>query len=191
MGGVLLALIAAVFGVTGTLLAPVLSQRSQSKALAADFERQQQAARAQWQREQERAELEHRRTCYVAANAAFRRYRVQLMNHLWNVHRGAVDDRVSQDLEDARQAHHLAFAEAQMIASVSVLDHLDEVAIALSEGYRKTKDLEEGHPGPDGSFEEIEAYLRWLWERWKDMRNAMRADLGARDVVAEPPHGAR
>lgn len=184
-------LFVAMVGVVGTLLAPLLSQRAQARALEADFDRQQQAARAQWQREQDQAELEHRRSCYVAANAAFRRYRVQLMNHLWNVHRAEVDDRVSQELEEARQAHHLAFAEAQMIASASVLDHLDEVAIALSEGYRKAKDLEEGHPGPDGSFEEVEAYLRWLWERWKEMRDAMRADLGIRDVTGEPPHGSR
>ncbi|MFI1365627.1 hypothetical protein [Streptomyces griseochromogenes] len=47
---------AAMFGVVGTLSAPVLSQRSQAKALAADFDRQQRAARAQWQGERERAD---------------------------------------------------------------------------------------------------------------------------------------
>ncbi|WP_141206240.1 hypothetical protein [Streptomyces griseorubiginosus] len=179
MGGVLLALIAGAFGVAGTLLAPVLSQRSQAKALAADFERQQRAAQGQWQREQFQTEFEKRRACYVATNAAFRKYRVQLMNFLWDVHRGNVDDAATQALEEARHAHHAAFAEAQMIASDTVLDHLDQLATALGNAYRRTKDLEEGHPGPDGSFEEVEAHLRHFWVDWKEMRSAMRDDLGA------------
>ncbi|MGY6025185.1 hypothetical protein [Streptomyces spinosirectus] len=179
MSSAVLALIAAVFGVTGTLLAPVLSQRSQAKALAADFERQQRAAQGQWQREQYQTEFEKRRACYVATNAAFRRYRVQLMNYLWDVHRGEVDDTAKQELEEARHAHHAANAESQMIASDSVLGHLDRLSSALGDVYRRTKDLEEGHPGARGSFEEIEADLREFWRRWEEMRSAMRVDLGA------------
>ncbi|MGW5869185.1 hypothetical protein ACWFRJ_44445 [Streptomyces sp. NPDC055239] len=185
MNSAVIALVVAVCGVIGTLLAPVLTQRSQAKALEADFERHQQVERAQWRREQERAALEQRRACYVNTNAAFRRYRVQLMNILYFVHHGQVDEAASQELEAARQAHHLAFAEAQMVASGSVLGHLDELAIALGAGYRKTKNLEEGHPEPDGSFEEVEAYLNWLWERW----DAMRADLGISDEPRTPPSG--
>ncbi|MFE6367506.1 hypothetical protein ACFVOS_07235 [Streptomyces sp. NPDC057833] len=186
MSSAVLALVAAGFGVMGTLLAPVLSQRSQAKALEADFARQERATRAQWQREQEKADLQQRRACYVAANAAFPRYRVELMNYLWNVHRAQADEAASRELEAARHAHHAAFAEAQMVASAAVLDHLDEVALAVGEGYRRTKALEEGHPDPDDSFEKIEEYLRWLWERWKEMRSEMRADLGIDDAPSRP-----
>ncbi|WP_105970436.1 hypothetical protein [Streptomyces geranii] len=182
MSSALIALIAAVFGVTGTLLAPVLSQRSQAKALAADFDRQQRAAQGAWQRERFQMEFEKRRACYIAANAAMSRYRVQLMIYLWRVRREEVDDAAKQELEAARHAHHAAFAEAQMVASDAVLDHLDQLAIALGIAYGRTKDLEEGHPGPEGSFEEIEAYLGWFWRRWQEMRRAMRDDLGARDT---------
>ncbi|MEV0261127.1 hypothetical protein AB0I49_07265 [Streptomyces sp. NPDC050617] len=187
MSSAVIALIVGVCGVMGTLLAPVLSQRSQARALEADFERHQQAEQAQWQREQERVGLEQRRTCYVDTNAAFRRYRVELMNFLYLVDRGEVDEAVGQALETARQAHHVAFAEAQMVASDTVLRYLDGLAIALGKSYRKTKNLEEGHPEPDGSFAEIEAYLNWLWERWDVMRDAMRADLGISDVPRPPP----
>ncbi|MFJ8824455.1 hypothetical protein ACIREE_22030 [Streptomyces sp. NPDC102467] len=187
MNSAVIALVVGVCGVMGTLLAPVLSQRSQARALEADFERHQQADGAQWRREQERVGLEQRRTCYVDTNAAFRRYRVQLMNFLYFVHRGEVDEVASQELEAARQAHHAAFAEAQMVASASVLGHLDELALALGQSYRRTKNLQEGHPEPNGSFEEIEAYLSWLWERWDAMRGAMRADLGISDVPRTPP----
>lgn len=187
MDSALLALIAAVFGVTGTLLAPVLSQRSQAKALEADFERQQQAAQAQWQREQVQSEFEKRRVCYAATNAALSRYRVQLMIYLWCVRRGEVDDAAKQELEAARHAHHAAFSEAQMVASDTVLDHLDELAKALGGAYGRTKDLEEGHPGPGGSFEEIGEHLVWFWERCGMLRHAMRADLGVSETRGGAP----
>ncbi|MFE7443723.1 hypothetical protein ACFU7X_25110 [Streptomyces chartreusis] len=178
MGSTAIALVAAVVGVTGTLLAPVLAQRSSAKAQKAEFERQQQAAHTQWQREQQQAELTARRACYIVTNAAYRRYRIQLMNHLWHVHRSEVTDTLKETLETARHAHHAAFAEAQMLASPAVLAQLDDVAKALSEGYRRTKSLEEGHPDEGDTFEVIEAYLQWIWERWKEMRAVMRADLG-------------
>ncbi|MFC9757385.1 hypothetical protein [Streptomyces sp. NPDC056921] len=178
----------AVVGVAGTLLAPLLAQRSTARAQRAEFERQQQAAQCQWDREQQRAERAARLACYIATNAAYRRYRVQLMNHLWHVRRGEVTEAVKDELETARQEHHTAFAEAQMIASAVVLDQLDDVAKALSEGYRKTKSLEEGNPDPEGgSFEEIGEYLQEIWDCWKEMRTAMRLDLGVNNSPVSPP----
>jgi hypothetical protein len=178
VGSAGIALIAAVVGVTGTLLAPLLAQRSGAKAQEAEFVRQQRAAQAQWERERQQADLAVRRACYSETNAAYRRYRTQQMNYLWHVHRYGVTDAVRQELEEARHAHHAAFAQAQMIASPAVLAQLDDVAKALSEGYRRTKCLEEGNPDPGDTFEVIEAYLQWIWERWEEMRAVMRADLG-------------
>ncbi|MFF2148510.1 hypothetical protein [Kitasatospora sp. NPDC058190] len=174
-------LVVAVFGVTGTLLAPMLAQRAQARASQHDFERQQSAARTQWDREQRQESLAQRRACYVATNAAYRRYRVAIMNFLWCSHQGTVTEQERDALEQARHAHHAAFAEAQMIASRPVLDQLDVVTQALSEAYRKTLCLHEGNPDPDGSFDEIRDYLKWLWERWEEMRGVMRVDLGVED----------
>ncbi|MFE7033508.1 hypothetical protein ACFU9Y_24635 [Streptomyces sp. NPDC057621] len=188
MGSTSVALVVAVVGVAGTLFAPLLAQRSTAKAQRADFERQQQAVQFQWEREQERTELAARRACYIATNAAYRRYRIQLMNHLWRVHREEVTEAAKEELEAARHEHHAAFAEAQMIASAVVLSQLDDVAKALSEGYRKTKSLEEGNPDPEGgSFEEIHEYLQWIWDRWKEMRTVMRVDLGANESPVGRP----
>ncbi|MFI8072953.1 hypothetical protein ACIF85_29775 [Streptomyces sp. NPDC086033] len=182
-----IALVVAVVGVTGTLLAPVLAQRSNAKTQKSEFERQQHAIQTQWEREQQREELMTRRTCYIEANAANRRYRIQLMNYLWHVRRSEVTDALRADLEVARQAHHSAFAEVQMVASPDVLSELDVMADALSEGYRRTKCLEEGTPDPDDSFEVIEQYLQWIWDRWKAMRDVMRTDLGVHNAAASPP----
>ncbi|MET9294317.1 hypothetical protein [Streptomyces sp. NPDC003077] len=81
-------------------------------------------------------------------------------------------------MEEARQAHHAAFAEAQMIASAQVLIELDGMTVALSEVYRRGLCLEEGNPDPDGSFDEVRADFQRLWLRWEGMRDVMRVDLG-------------
>ncbi|MEU3917755.1 hypothetical protein [Streptomyces sp. NPDC029004] len=182
----MIALFAAVVGVTGTLIAPVVSQRLVARVQREQFERQQQIAHGQWLRDQNRAELAQRRTCYVATNAAYRHYRLQLTKFLYHVHRGDVPQAAREELEAARHAHHAAYAEAQMVASVAVLRELDVVAKALSESYRKTKCLEEGNPVPTGSFEEIHAELHLLRELWELMRGVMRRDLGIDDPATDP-----
>ncbi|MEU6217218.1 hypothetical protein ABZ845_06780 [Streptomyces sp. NPDC047022] len=165
---------------TGTLLAPVLSQRSQAKALREDFERQQRATQKQWEREEARLEFVQRRTCYVAANATYHRYRVALVHYLWHVRGGDVTEATKEELAAARHEHQKAFAEAQMIASAAVLEQLDDLAVKLGVGYRKIMALESGTPEPEiGSFEEIREYLRRIWSRWEDMRSLMRVDLEA------------
>ncbi|MER5462515.1 hypothetical protein ABT010_17920 [Streptomyces sp. NPDC002668] len=187
MGSGTIALFAAIVGVAGTLFAPVLSQRLVARVQREQFERQQQMTHGQWLREQGQSELAQKRACYVTTNAAFRRYRIELMNYLWHVHRGDVTARAQEALEAARHGHGAAFAEAQMIASAAVLRELDVNAKALSSAYGKIKYLEEGNPEPAGSFEEIGVDLAWLWDRWKVMRGVMRQDLGINDAPTRPP----
>ncbi|MCX5152344.1 hypothetical protein AB0C90_04175 [Streptomyces sp. NPDC048550] len=178
VGTALVALAAATVGVVGTLLAPVLSQRVTARAQAEQFDRQQRTDHAVRLHERQIAEEERRRGCYVAANAAYRRHRVELMNFLWLVQKGEVTPEGRQAMEAARHAHHAAFAEAQMIASTAVMDELDAMTTALSELYGRTMRLEEGHPVPGGSFQEIHDELQELWSRGQDLRAVMRTDLG-------------
>lgn len=178
MGSALIGLAAAVVGVTGTLIASVLSQRLLGRVQSEQFERQQQVAAAQWHREQQVAELNRRRDAYMQVNASLRRYRTHLLNFLWTVHKGAVTPEARELVEEARRDHHSVFAEAQLIASAAVLAQLDEMTKVLSEVYRRTMCLEEGNPDPDGSFDDIRADFVRLWERWETMRSGMRTDLG-------------
>ncbi|NDK29402.1 hypothetical protein FSY75_34210 [Streptomyces sp. TR1341] len=187
MGSALIGLAAAVVGVTGTLVASVLSQRLLARDQSAQFQRQQQAVDAQWHREQQVAELNRRREGYMQVNASFRRYRTQLMNFLWTVHKEAVTPDERELVEEARRDHHSVLAEAQMVASAAVLVELDGMTNALSRVYRRIMCLEEGNPDPDGSFNEIRTDFVQLWERWEGMRAVMRADLGLGSVVGEPP----
>jgi hypothetical protein len=187
MGSALIGLAAAVVGVTGTLVASVLSQRLLARDQSEQFQRQQQAVEAQWHREQQVAELNRRREGYMQVNASFRRYRTHLMNFLWTVHKAAVTPDERELVEEARRDHHSVFAEAQMVASAAVLDELDGMTTALSEVYRRIMCLEEGNPDPDGSFNEIRTDFVRLWERWEGMRAVMRADLGLGSLAGEPP----
>ncbi|WP_143079167.1 hypothetical protein [Streptomyces monashensis] len=187
MGSALIGLAAAVVGVTGTLVASVLSQRLLARDQSEQFQRQQQAVEAQWHREQQVAELNRRREGYMQVNASFRRYRTQLINFLWTVHKGAVTPDERELVEEARRDHHSVLAEAQMVASAAVLVELDGMTTALSRVYRRIMFLEEGNPDPDGSFNEIRTDFVQLWERWEGMRAVMRADLGLGSVAGESP----
>ncbi|MEV0990307.1 hypothetical protein [Streptomyces sp. NPDC049949] len=187
MGTALIALAAASVGVIGTLLAPVLSQRLTARAQAEQFERQQRTDHAQRLHQQRLADEDRRRECYVAANAAYRRYRIELMNYLWLVHKGEVAPEGRQAMEAARHAHHAAFAEAQMIASRTVMDELDAMTTSLSELYGMTMRLEEGLPVPGGSFQEIHDELQELWNRGQELRAVMRADLGVDEGLPARP----
>lgn len=177
----LIALGAAVVGVAGTLLATVLSQRMLARVQAAQFEREQRVDRTRWLREQEVAELARRREVYTAANAAYRRYRIALMSFLWVAHREQVDAQERAAVEEARNGHHSAFAEAQMIASAAVLVELDLMTRRMAGVYARTMRLAEGQPGPECSFEEIHAQLIDLTGHWEVMRDTMRTDLGVED----------
>ncbi|MFJ4774971.1 hypothetical protein [Streptomyces sp. NPDC088762] len=57
---------------------------------------------------------------------------------------------------------HVSFAEAQMIASDSVLEELDAMAQTLAGAYSRILRLEEGNPHPEGSFAEIQEVLLGL-----------------------------
>jgi len=123
----------------------------------------------------------------MQVNASFQRYRTHLMNFLWIVHKDVVTPDERELVEEARRDHHSILAEAQMVASAAVLVELDGMTNALSSVYRRIMCLEEGHPDPDGSFDEIRTDFVQLWERWEGMRAVMRADLGLGSVVGEPP----
>lgn len=102
------------------------------------------------------------------------------MNFLHRVHRAEVNDEANQRLETTRTAYHECFAEAQMMASPAVLRELDSLSDQLSEGYRKTRRLHDGHT--EDSFDEIREELIHFWDQWRMTRAEMRRDLGVEDA---------
>ncbi len=171
----------AAFGVIGTLVAPIISQRLASRAKRDDAEIERSHRLAERQQEQIQVALVNKRNCYISMVATSRRYRIELMNYLYKVKQRTSDTEARDELEEARRPYIESMAEAHLTATLQVLDTIEAVTAGLSKAYRAIKRLENGEPEPGGSFEEIEAYLVELWEKWKYMREAMRQDLGVED----------
>lgn len=171
----------AAVGVLGTLVAPIVSQRLSTRARREDFEMQKSQREEDYVREKRDAELASKRSCYIALTAASRRYRVELVNYLYGVKRGAVSEESRIDLEGARRAFIASVAEAQMVATVKVLSTLGPVNDGLSRAYGMIKDLQNGEQDEDGSFEDILQFLTKQWDQWDGLSDAMRNDLGVED----------
>ncbi|WP_328633425.1 hypothetical protein [Streptomyces sp. NBC_00356] len=109
------------------------------------------------------------------------------MKFLWTVHKGAVTPEARELVEEARSNHHSVFAEAQLIASATVLAELDQMTTTLSQLYQRIMRLEEGDPAPDGSFNDIRTDFVRLWDQWERMRSVMRTDLAVESSASDEP----
>ena len=174
------ALIVALVGVVGTLLSALLTQR---------------AAERSWRREQERAEraqartreAEERRTCYVALNTASRQYLAALTDQLHALIRTEDPRAVRQRLTEARDLHRDVYAEAQMRLPDPVLALAGEVTHALGTLYGRLRRLDDGVPRPGDSLDAAQGEIDALWERLRELRRGMRADLGASGAARRSP----
>lgn len=99
MNAAITALIVAIVGVLGTLLAPIVSQRLSARARREEFEMQRTQQLDEYRRQQEEKVLMAKRACYITVISSARRYRLELMRYLFAVKEGAVDDTAGSRLE--------------------------------------------------------------------------------------------
>ncbi|MFJ9929017.1 hypothetical protein ACIRU5_23660 [Streptomyces misionensis] len=181
--------VVAVVGVVGTLLSALLTQR------AAERSRRHEQERAERARARER-QAAQRLACYVALNTAARQYLAALTDQLHAL-RGTEDSRaVRQRLTEARDVHRDVYAEAQMRLPDPVLALAGEVTHALGTLYGRLRRLDDGVSRPGDSPDTAQAEIDALWERLRELRRGMRADLGASeaarpDPLAPGPPGSR
>lgn len=176
MSATVSALVIAVVGVLGTLMAPIISHRLSSETKRQEFELERIHRQDEHSREQQRSALAERKACYVTITASSRRYRVQLMDYLHAVNRGTVTESIKAELEEAHRAYIADLAETYLIASLTVLDALRPVNTGFSEAYRNIKELEDGAQ-ERRSFESTRDFLLRQWDTLRDLRTAMREDL--------------
>lgn len=181
MNAAVTALIVAIVGVTGTLLAPIVSQRLSARARREEFELQRVQRQDEYKREQQEKTLSAKRACYITVISAGRRYRLELMRYLYAVNERTVGDDARERLEEARFAFNTSLAETELTAAGPVLEALDPIRKGLSESYAAIMNLEQGAQQFNGSFEEIRAVLLKLWDAWPPAHAAMRDDLGVKD----------
>ncbi|MFE9068547.1 hypothetical protein [Streptomyces violaceusniger] len=164
----------------GTLLSALLTQRAAERSRRREQER---AERAQVQAR----DAEERRTCYVALNTASRQYLAALTDHMHALLRAEDPRAVRQRLTESRDLHRDVYAEAQMRLPDPVFALAGEATHAFGSLYGRLRRLDDGVPRDslDAAQGEIDA----LWERLRELRRGMRADLGASEVPRPSPPG--
>ncbi|MFD8385597.1 hypothetical protein ACFV2X_44995 [Streptomyces sp. NPDC059679] len=172
--------IVAVVGVVGTLLSALLTQ------CAAERSRQREQERTERVRARAR-EAEARRTCYVALNTSLRQYLAALTDQLHALIRAEDPRAARQRLSEARDLHRDVYAEAQMRLPDPVLALAGEVTHALGTVYGRLRRLDDGVPRPGDSLDTAQGEIDALWERLRELRRGMRADLGASGVSRPSP----
>lgn len=172
--------IVAVVGVVGTLLSALLTQ------CAAERSRQREQERTERVRARAR-EAEARRTCYVALNTSLRQYLAALTDQLHALIRAEDPRAARQRLSEARDLHRDVYAEAQMRLPDPVLALAGEVTHALGTVYGRLRRLDDGVPRPGDSLDTAQGEIDALWERLRELRRGMRADLGASGASRSSP----
>lgn len=164
--------IVAVVGVLGTLLSALLTQRAAERSRQREQER---AERTQaWARE-----TEERRACCIALNTASRQYLAALTDQFHTLARAEDPRAARQRLTEARDLHRDVYAEAQMRLPDPVLALAGEATHALGALYGRLRRLDDGVPRPGDSLDAAQGEIDALWERLRELRRGMRADLGA------------
>ena len=156
------ALIIAIVGVIGTLVAPIVSQRLSARARQEDFimqEKQRNDDRLNDERQQIRNE---KRNCYVSVMATARQYRYEIVKYFYAIQNPTPSSDLYVDLEKARQAYVLSFADAQLTASLEVLAAIEPFNLGLSRAYRAVSQLKDGRLDPARGVDNPELFLTEL-----------------------------
>lgn len=161
------AMITAVVGVLGTLLAPVLSQRLTARQRADEA-----------QLAERRRRFEERRGAYTAMNRASRQFHTLLKDALHRLRDGVYTELERDQLEEARRDYRDRYAEAQMVVPERILDASRAVNQVLAEADAAVKRLDRGLARDGESAEASLLQLKGAEPRLVAMRQLMRADLG-------------
>lgn len=164
-------MVIAVAGVAGTLGGALLTQRGAVRAKSREIELMR-------GRDAVRENLLLRRTCYVELNRDARQFTTALNRHLHVMRERQVEDADRTALDAAKDTFRDRYSEAQMVAPGPVLAPATVVHHALTNVYGQVKRLERAEPAPGESMEAAAEAQHDIWGPLREMRAAMRADLG-------------
>lgn len=171
----MVAVLVAVVGVAGTLLAPITTAWVSARTRLQEFTLQQRAAEITRQDEERRTEIERRRTTYIAVNSSTRLWRIRLMEDLRTLRAGGI---ASGHAEEARIAFQNDYAQAQMLVPDPVLHACYQVRVTLADARKRMLSLAEGDTECGDTWEVLYEYVLGAWDLISEMQMAMRRDLG-------------
>lgn len=178
MNGSISALLVALVGIFGTLASALLTQRSADRTKLRELELIEERRIDDRTYGEASANLEARRTCYVALNTEARHLHTMLTKFLHSLQNGQVTDLLRDEVDQVRHAHRARNAEAQMVVPDEVLSVSGLVSERLNKLYAMLKRFDEGSPDENESFDAAHGLRRSLWDDLAAMRSAMRSDLG-------------
>lgn len=166
----LTAMITAVVGVLGTLLAPLLGQRYSDRQHARET-----------QQADVRRGFEDRRTAYTGMNRASRHFHTLLKDALHRLRDDVYTEQDREQLEEVRREYRDRYAEAQMVVPERILDASRAVNRVLARVDACVKRLDRGRARAGESADRALLELKEAEPLLTAMRRAMRADLGIED----------
>lgn len=170
MGATTAAMITAIVGVLGTLLAPLVAQWATKRQRAQER-----------QSEESRRLFEERRAAYTAMNRASRHFHTMLKDALHRLRDGVYtgDDRAR--VEEARRDYRDRYAEAQMIVPETVLTASRELNVVLAGIDATAKRIDRGLSREGETADQALLDLKAAEPALTTMRRIMREDLGVAD----------
>ncbi|WP_371665035.1 hypothetical protein OG306_00635 [Streptomyces sp. NBC_01241] len=171
----MVAVLVAVVGVAGTLLAPITTAWVSARTRLQEFTLQQRAAEITRQDEERRTEIERRRTTYIAVNSSTRLWRIRLMEDLRALRAGEI---AGGHAEEARIAFQNDYAQAQMLVPDPVLHACTQVRATLADARKRMLSLAAGDTEYGDTWEVLYEYVLGTWDLITEMQTAMRRDLG-------------
>jgi hypothetical protein len=171
----------ALVGVTGTLVAPMLTQRLALRARQQEIDDQRQQRLEAREAERLAAAQRDLRAAYLALNASIRAFRRTMLYHLRER-----TEQTRAEMEQARQAFDMRHAEGQLITTHAVMEAARAVSIKLNRVYERIRLLDASAPDTAGAQRERAALRSELdgdiHEEIRNLRMAMRVELGVSEA---------
>ncbi|MGX1759509.1 hypothetical protein ACWIG5_21785 [Streptomyces lydicus] len=170
MGATTAAMITAIVGVLGTLLAPLVAIGATKRQRAQEL-----------RTEESRRLFEERRAAYTAMNRASRHFHTMLKDALHRLRDGVYTDDDRAQVEEARRDYRDRYAEAQMIVPQAVLTASRELNVVLAGIDATAKRIDRGLSREGESADQALLDLKAAEPALTTMRRIMREDLGVAD----------
>ncbi|MFE3886291.1 hypothetical protein ACFXPQ_25835 [Streptomyces lydicus] len=170
MGATTAAMITAIVGVLGTLLAPLVAIGATKRQRAQEL-----------RTEESRRLFEERRAAYTAMNRASRHFHTMLKDALHRLRDGVYTDDDRAQVEEARRDYRDRYAEAQMIVPQAVLTASRELNVVLAGIDATAKRIDRGLSREGESADQALLGLKAAEPALTTMRRIMREDLGVAD----------
>ncbi|MEU2271954.1 hypothetical protein ABZ568_37100 [Streptomyces olindensis] len=169
-------LLVAVAGVLGTVASGALANYGSRKVKLAELEHMERQWRANMAAEQHRHRSSEMKAAYIELNRTARAFQSLLQRHFRNLAEGtnfAVDP---EQEDEARNAARDAYSEAQLFGSEESLEIASNFLNNLYAIHRLMMKFEDS--GETAVLDEVRTRVERSRSEVREMRNAMRADLG-------------